>query len=374
MAIERDFRKLAPATQAELRRVAVAMVRAGRTRIEAAETVGVNRRFVGQWVKTAEQAGEAALAGRHRGRRPGEQKALSAAQEEGLRSLIAWGCPDRFGLSFALWTRQAVRALIVRETGVWLTLPVVGRYLRAWGFTAQRPMRRAAERREEAVRAWLESTYPAIVRKAKTQGCEIHWADETGLSNQANYGRSFAPRGQTPILRRPARRFSQSMISSLTNQGKLRFMVYQGALNTTIFLNFLRRLIGETIELKVLHGRDLGQVKADQGQLEQVIINLAVNARDAMPAGGTLSIETKAPAEEPGVVHLRVADTGVGIPPAVLARIGEPFFTTKPDGTGLGLAVTYTVVREHGGTVSAQSEAGRGTAFTVSLPMMPRSR
>ena len=245
MTIERDFRKLAPATQAELRRVAVAMVRAGKTRIEAAEAVGVNRRFVGRWVTAAAQCGEAALAGGRRGRRPGEQKALSAAQQEGLRSLIVRGCPDRFGLSFALWTRQAVRALIARETGVWLALPVVGRYLRAWGFTAQRPARRATERRDEAVRAWLESTYPAIARKAKAQGCEIQWADETGLSNRANYGRSFAPRGRTPVIRRPAKRFSQSMISSLTNQGKLRFMIYEGALNTTIFLNFLHRLIRE---------------------------------------------------------------------------------------------------------------------------------
>src|SRR5918912_2752211 len=174
MAIERDFRKLAAATQAELRRVAVAMVRAGKTRIEAAEAVGVNRRFVGQWVQAAEQAGEAALAGRRRGRRPGEQKALSAAQEEGLRSLIVRGCPDRYGLSFALWTRQAVRALIARETGVWLALPVVGRYLRAWGFTAQRPMRRATERRDEGIQEWLANTYPEIARKAKAQGCEIH--------------------------------------------------------------------------------------------------------------------------------------------------------------------------------------------------------
>ena len=193
MAIKRDFRKLAPATQVELRRVAVAMVRAGKTRIEAAQTVGVNRRFVGQWVKAAEQAGEAGLAGRRRGRRPGEQKALRGAQEEGLRSLIARGCPDQFGLSFALWTRQAVRALIAREAGVWLTLSVVGRYLRAWGFTAQRPMRRATERREGAVREWLESTYPVIARRARARGCEIQWTDETGLSNQANYGRSFAP-------------------------------------------------------------------------------------------------------------------------------------------------------------------------------------
>src|SRR4051812_34790970 len=245
MAIERDFRKLAPATQAELRRIAVAMVRGGKTRIEAAEAVGVNRRFVGQWVKAAAQSGEAVLAGRRRGRRPGEQKALSAAQEARLRGLIARGCPDQVGLSFTLWTRQAVRALIARETGVWLALPVVGRYLRAWGFTAQRPMRRATERRDEAVREWLTNTYPDIARKAKAQGCEIQWADETGLSNQANYGRSFAPKGQTPIIRRPARRFSQSMISSLTNQGKLRFMIYEGALNTTIFLSFLRRLIRE---------------------------------------------------------------------------------------------------------------------------------
>jgi transposase len=245
MVIERDFRKLTLATQAELRRIAVAMVRAGKTRIEAAEAVGVNRRFVGRWVTAAEQGGEAALAGRRRGRRPGEQKALSAAQEEGLRSRIARGCPDQFGLSFALWTRRAVRALIAREIGVWLTLPVVGRYLRAWGFTAQRPMRRATERQDEVIRAWLESTYPAIAQRAKTQGCEIQWADETGLSNQANYGRSFAPKGRTPVIRRLARRFSQSMISSLTNWGKLRFMVYEGALNTTIFLNFLRRLVRE---------------------------------------------------------------------------------------------------------------------------------
>ena len=119
MAIERDFRTLAPAAQAELRRIAVAMVKAGKTRIEAAASVGVNRRFVGQWVKAAARCGEAGLASRRRGRRPGEQKALSAAQEEGLRYLIARGCPDRYGLSFALWTRPAVRALIVRETGVW---------------------------------------------------------------------------------------------------------------------------------------------------------------------------------------------------------------------------------------------------------------
>jgi transposase len=136
-----------------------------------------------------------------------------------------------------------VGELIAREVGVRLSASAIGRYLRAWGFTAQRPARRATERREPEVRAWLDHEYPAIAARAKAEGAEIHWADETGLSNQANYGRSFAPRGETPVLPRPAARFSQSMISGLTNRGTLRFMVYGGALTAAIFLAFLRRLV-----------------------------------------------------------------------------------------------------------------------------------
>jgi transposase len=243
MAPRRDFRKLDPTTQAELRRVAVAMVEAGKTRVEAAAAVGVNRRFVGEWVDAVRRSGEVALAGGRRGRRPGEQKALSARLERKIRRLIADRCPDQLKLPFALWTREAVCALIAREAGVHLSASAIGRTLRAWGFTAQRPARRAIERREPEVRAWLQYEYPTIAARAKAEGAEIHWADETGLSNQANYGRSFAPRGETPVLTRPAARVSQSMISSLTNRGTLRFMVYDGALTAATFLVFLRRLV-----------------------------------------------------------------------------------------------------------------------------------
>lgn len=243
MALRRDFRKLDPATQAELRRVAVAMVEAGKTRVEAAAAVGVNRRFVGEWVEAVRQSGEAALEGGRRGRRPGEQKALAPPQEQRIRRLLADRCPDQLRLPFALWTREAVGALIERETGVRLSASALGRSLRVWGFTAQRPARRALERREPAVRAWLRQEYPAIAERAKVEGAEIHWADETGLSNQANYGRSFAPKGKTPVRLRSAARVTQSMISSLTNRGTLRFMVYDGALTATTFLAFLRRLV-----------------------------------------------------------------------------------------------------------------------------------
>jgi hypothetical protein len=107
-------------------------------------------------------------------------------------------------------------------------------------------VKRATERKEPAIEAWLANDYPAIVKRAKREKAKIQWADETGLSNQANYGRSFAPRGKTPVVRRLAARFSQSMISSLSNRGVLRFMVYDGALNTKVFLKFLRRLVQDT--------------------------------------------------------------------------------------------------------------------------------
>jgi transposase len=243
MPIDTDFRKLPIAVQAELRRVAVNMVLGGMTRVAVAQAIGVNRRFVGGWMRAYETQGGAALAGGRRGRRPGEQKALNRQQEAMIRRMIVSKCPDQLELPFALWTREAVGQLIERKTGVKLSLTAIGSYLAAWSFTPQKPIRRATERNEAAIRAWIEHDYTAIAKRAKKAGGEIHWADETGVSNQANYGRSYAPRGETPVIPRPAARFTQSMISSVTNRGTLRFMIYDGALNTSIFLEFLRRLI-----------------------------------------------------------------------------------------------------------------------------------
>lgn len=243
MPADRDFRKLDPAAQAEARRIAVALVKSGKTRIEAAKAVGVNRRFVGEWVAAERAQGPSALQGRKRGRRPGEQKALTHEEEEKIRKLITDRCPDQLKLPFALWTREAVAVLIERKTTKRLSLKVAGRYLASWGMSPQRPMRRATERDEAAVRRWLREDYPEIAERARDENAEIQWADETGVSNQANYGRSYAPVGETPVIPRPAARFSQSMISSVTNRGKMRFMIYDGALNVAIFLRFLKRLV-----------------------------------------------------------------------------------------------------------------------------------
>ncbi len=246
MVSGRDFRKLDKATQAELRRVAVGMVQAGKTQTEAAATVGVQRRYVGKWVAAVERCGEGALSGGRRGRRPGEQKALSPAQERKVRRLIIRKSPDELDLPFALWTREAVGMLMERKTGVRLSKTTVGAYLRSWRFTPQRPRRRATEREEPAIRKWVKRDYPAIVRRAKAEGAEIHWGDETGVTNQANYGRSYAPRSQTPVIPRPATRFTYSMVSTLTNLGTLRFMIFEGALTAAIFLSFLQRLVRDS--------------------------------------------------------------------------------------------------------------------------------
>jgi len=147
--------------------------------------------------------------------------------------------------------------------------------------------------------------------------------------------------------------------------------------------NLLKRLLGETVALNVKHGRNLGPVRADPGQLEQVIVNLAVNARDAMPNGGTLTLQTF-PVSNGEVrrmnsdilpigdyTALSIADTGTGIPADVLPKIFEPFFTTKEvgKGTGLGLSTVYGIVKQSGGFIFAESEVGTGTSFVIYLPV-----
>ncbi|OIP48091.1 MAG: hypothetical protein AUK28_05320 [Desulfobacterales bacterium CG2_30_60_27] len=147
----------------------------------------------------------------------------------------------------------------------------------------------------------------------------------------------------------------------------------------TNLMKLLHRLIPENIELEFAPGPDLWRLKADEGQLEQVVVNLAVNARDAMPEGGRLVIDTAnvepdGDGEKPlaALVRLRVSDTGTGMDEATREQIFEPFFTTKEvgKGTGLGLSLVYGIVKQHGGAIEIKSAPGRGTTFSLFFPAM----
>ena len=154
--------------------------------------------------------------------------------------------PEQLLLPFALWTREAVQQLIARECGVAVSIRTVGRYLKAWGFTPQRPARKALEQNPAAVRHWLREEYPALRARAKREKAAILWGDQMGLRSDQAGGRSYAPRGRTPRMPTTGRRFSCNQISAVSNQGKLYFMVFRRSFRVPVFLEFLRRLVRQT--------------------------------------------------------------------------------------------------------------------------------
>lgn len=239
-----DFRSIGRAAQEALRRRAVVLVEQdGASQAEAARAVGVQRQTVNLWVKRYRAQGEQGLLD---GRRVSGRKGKGAVTAEEARQVRRWigdKTPDQLKLPFALWTSRAVRELIERRFGKRLGLSTVQLYLKRWGMTPQKPLARATQRSPAAIAAWLARDYPAIARRAKRERAVIYWGDETGISNQDQIGRSWAPRGQTPVVGRSARRISKSMIAAVSNRGLMRFMLYDGALNADRFITFLRRLI-----------------------------------------------------------------------------------------------------------------------------------
>jgi transposase len=237
----RDARSLPATAQEDLRQKAVKAVLAGRKQVEVAEIFGVTRQALGKWVQAYRQGGGKALRARQRGRpRGGSLLPWQAAQ---IAKTVTDRCPDQLKLPFYLWTREAVAQLIEHKFGIGLSLWTVGRYLARWGFSPQKPARRAFEQNPEEVRRWLENHYPAIRMQAKRERAEIYWVDEMGLRSDHAAGRSYGRRGQTPVIAGTGKRFRCNMISALTNRGHLNFMVFKEEFCAQVFLRFLRRLL-----------------------------------------------------------------------------------------------------------------------------------
>jgi transposase len=242
---------LPAAAQAALRNRAVRAVLGGLTQAQAGRVVGVHPNAVNCWIRRYREGGFPGLAGRRRGRRAGEQAARTETQQQQVSGLVRDSTPDELGLPGFLWTREAVAELIARRDGVRLARTTMGAYLRGWGFQPPKPQRRALEQNPAAVRGWLATDSPAIRFQARREGGVVLWLDELGVRSDAAGGRSWAPVGQTPVIKGTGKRFRVNMVSASSNAGRLRFRLFTGSFTAAVFIDFLGWLLRDSGGQKV---------------------------------------------------------------------------------------------------------------------------
>lgn len=237
-----DIRQLSDRERALLRKQVIRLRKQGIGNNEIADRLGLSRETTSRWWQRYQREGEAMLTVPKRGRKHGEQRRLNREQEKQIQNMIIDHYPDQLKLHFALWDRHAVRQLILQQFGLDLPIRTVGDYLSRWGYTPQRPIRKAYEQRPVEVDRWMQESYPAIKAKAKAEKAEIYWGDETGVSTSGNLVRGYAPAGKTPVLRLNARKEHISMMSAINNKGQLRFMLYEEAMNSKRLIEFMKRM------------------------------------------------------------------------------------------------------------------------------------
>lgn len=238
-----DFRTLSEPARLAFRHQAIKLIKSGRKKYEVAEIIGVKAGTISEWWKAYIQTGAKGLQSKKKGVKSEDKKLLTAKEEQTIQKMIVDKMPEQLKLDFALWTRKAVKELVEQEFGIVLAINTMGDYLRKWGFTPQKPKKMAYEQCPKKVQKWLDEEYPVIKEQAKQENAEIYWGDETGIKNQCNHGRSYAPKGKTPVKKSMSKRFSVNMVSAITNQGKVQFMIYADTMNADRFIEFMQQLI-----------------------------------------------------------------------------------------------------------------------------------
>ena len=269
---EMDYRRANRQAVYELKKVALRLRRKGKEVREICEITGLADKTVRMAFAAYDAGGLEAIRPKKRGRRFGEKRTLSPEQEQEITTMLVDHDPAQLKLKGCMWTRESVQELIKQKYGITMPIRTVGEYLLRWGFTVQRPAKREANQRPEQVERWLHEEYPAIHRRAKAENAEIFWGDETAVQNVANYARGYAPRGKTPIVKVRAEKLHINMISAISNQGKLHFLLYSEAINSERMIGFMEALIktanGKKVyfildNLKVHHSRQVSQWAED---------------------------------------------------------------------------------------------------------------
>ncbi len=211
------------------------------TQKQASIVFGITEPGVNKIWAIYKQGGKRALRSKKRGIQGGNK--LKKDQAYQVRQLIKDKLPDQLKLPFGLWTREAVQQLIAIKYGVELSRWQVGRYLKKWGYTPQKPIKKAFEQKPEKVQKWLEQEYPSIKRRAVREKAVIYFGDETGCRSTHQAGRSYAPKGKTPMIMATGKRFTVHMISAISNRGHLQFMLMDAGFNSEVFQTFLEQMI-----------------------------------------------------------------------------------------------------------------------------------
>lgn len=241
-----DARTLSPQTQYELRKQIIRLRKKGMANKDVAEAIGTTPSHVSAIWQTYQHGGIEAIKPKVRGRRLGAQRRLTVEQETAIQKLLVDKTPDQLKLPFALWTRDAVRLALHQRYRINLPIRTMGDYLKRWGFTPQKPVKRAYEQDPKKLAQWIETDYPEIAAHAKQEKAEIHWGDETGIQNNAYNARGFSPKGKAPIVQLNAKKSSINMISAITNHGKVRFMLYREKMSSPVLIKFMSRLVKDT--------------------------------------------------------------------------------------------------------------------------------
>lgn len=233
-----DGRTLSHATLEDIRKMAIRRVKEGEKPSSVIRSYGFSRTVIYKWLRAADKGGEAALASTKGTGRP---PFLSPKEKLQVRRWINGKDPRQYGFDFGLWTRKIVAQLIEEEWGISMGVTAVGRLLAELDITPQKPLRRAYERDPVAVELWKKKTFPEIRRRAKKRGADIFFLDEAGIRSDAALARTWAPRGETPVVPTSGQRQSVNAISAVSPLGAFWFETFTEKLNAQTFLGFLRR-------------------------------------------------------------------------------------------------------------------------------------
>jgi transposase len=237
-----DGRQLDRKAQEAIRLMAVKRVREGESPSDVIASYGMNRTTIHKWLDRAKGKG-AGLRKLKANKGTGRPRKLDVKQERQVFRWVNGKNPNQYGFDFGLWTRSIVCTLIEEKFGIRLSLASVGALLARLNLTAQKPLERAYQRDPEAIERWQRETYPAIAKQAKAQKAEIYFWDESGFRADAVHGKTWAMRGETPVVHRPGQRQSISAASAFNSKGAFWFATYKGGLTGELFVDLLRQLM-----------------------------------------------------------------------------------------------------------------------------------